>query len=700
MYRMMLNIRILTDFPWYFVFLCLLVGGLFSWGLYWFRLKDDFEPRLRWILSSLRFLIISFMAFLLMAPLVKRNVNQKEKPIVIIAQDNSQSIIFSKDSSYYKGDYSSEMGKMIEELSKDYDVKTFTYGSQVSQDGEVNYCEKITDLGQLFEELEQKFSNRNVGAMVLSGDGIYNRGSNPVHKVENYLFPVYTVALGDTSIRCDAKISNVQYNRIAYLDSKFPIEITVSANKLKGERKRLVVACEGKEVFSKSILYDAEDFSLNEQVVLEADKTGVRKYVVSIESDNREYSFKNNTRTIFVDVIDGHQKIGIIASAPHPDVAAIRRSLEQNKNYDVSASMVKDFKGNVTDYDLLILHQIPARDMIDNDISRKAVAAHVPTVFIIGSRTDLLRLSGLKAGIGITSKLGKQDEVTALFNHEFSSFNCSESFQRSIEQFPPLSAPFGEYKLSTNAQVLFWSKLGNMNTGMPMVAFVQQQSSRNAFVVGEGLWRWSLADYQRNNNHDVFDELIEKMVVFTSMKANKDRFSLKLNTIYGENEDVSIEAELYNDNYESVNTPDADLKVFPQSGTAKEYHFNRSGMGYYLNLGTLPPGSYSCEATTSLNGRTYKAKGSFVVEEISLEDVNLVANHSLLNTLASLSGGEMVYGDELTKIPELLKKRNDIKSIIYSQTKYTEMLNLPLLLLLIILLLSAEWITRKYNGEI
>ena len=64
------------------------------------------------------------------------------------------------------------------------------------------------------------------------------------------------------------------------------------------------------------------------------------------------------------------------------------------------------------------------------------------------------------------------------------------------------------------------------------------------------------------------------------------------------------------------------------------------------------------------------------------------------------TGGVMLSSDSLSALPRLLRQRDDIKTVVYSNTRYTEVLNLPLLLLLLLLLMGAEWGLRKYHGEI
>jgi hypothetical protein len=89
-----------------------------------------------------------------------------------------------------------------------------------------------------------------------------------------------------------------------------------------------------------------------------------------------------------------------------------------------------------------------------------------------------------------------------------------------------------------------------------------------------------------------------------------------------------------------------------------------------------------------------------VVETTMLEDINLVANHTLLNTLSAKTDGQLLYPDDIENLPTLLKQRNDIKTIMYSEERYSEILNMPAIFIIIILLLGAEWIARKFYGEL
>lgn len=690
--------RLISDFPWYFFLLCLLIGAAYGAALYLVGRGNSLSKTTRWVLASLRFLSASLIACLLLAPLVRRDTNQREKPIVVIAQDNSQSVLMCRDSAYYRNEYAHAMERLRKTLAGDYDVRCLTYGEKVA-DGDAPLCqESATDISALLSDVANRFEGRNVGALILTGDGIFNQGLNPVSMTDGMAYPVYTVALGDTSVRRDACIANLRHNRIAYMGNQFPMEITVRASQLKGCQKVLSVSHEGKTVFSKTLTYSDNDYAVTEQVLLDATRAGLQTYTVAIAPAEDEVSVRNNSRSVTVEVIDGHRKVAIVAAAPHPDVAALRRSLEDNPNYEVSSFLASDFREQPSQYSLIIFHNLPSAGA-PLPPSLSPLPPTVPAIFVLGSQTDLSRFNSLHLGLEIFSKISRQNESTPLYNNNFTLFTLDDGIRRQIEHFPPLGSPFGDYRLSGNTQSLFTARVGSVNSGLPLVAFTQRQGARYGFVAGEGLWKWSMADYRANQSHEAFNTLVNKMVVYTSMQEGRDRFHIEAKPVYRSGEAVTLEATLYNDNYELVNTPEVVVDIQNAEGKTSSYSFNRTSDAYSLNVGTLQPGRYSFKSQVSFGASTLSSAGSFVVEALQLEDLDLVADHALLNTLASTTGGQMLPPQDIDQLPQLLKQRDDIKTVIYSRTRYTELLNLPLVFILVIVLLGAEWAARKYHGE-
>ncbi len=87
----------------------------------------------------------------------------------------------------------------------------------------------------MFKELDDKFYNTNLAATVLFSDGLYNKGSHPLYYPFSEKYPIYTVGLGDTTLRSDLYFYDTRINEIAFLGNLFPIEIGLAAKKLLGE---------------------------------------------------------------------------------------------------------------------------------------------------------------------------------------------------------------------------------------------------------------------------------------------------------------------------------------------------------------------------------------------------------------------------------------------------------------------------------
>ena len=703
---------ILLDYPWYFVLFCILLGVVYAAVLYYVKARHggehDFSKRLTILLAILRTVSVAAIAFLLLSPLVKRVVNRKEKPLVIIAEDNSQSLRYCRDSAFYVTDFDKMLDALADNLADDFDVQRYKYGQEVMQqdDDTTSFGHFFTDISQAIKEIDNIYYHRNVGALILTGDGIFNRGSNPVNLASTLSYPIYTVALGDTTIYRDAAVAHVRCNRIAYLGNSFPMEVTVTADRMKGEQATLTLSCEGRKLESRTLSFTDNHSTLTESFMVNADREGMRHYQVALSPHDGEKSTQNNHQSVMVEVVDGHQKVAIIAAVPHPDIAAIKAALEDNQNFDVETFIGRDFNKKAEDYNLLILHQLPAKSSVPTVDVATIASKGTPLLFVMGELSDLPRLNALHAGMEVFSRIDKMNEVTALSNSSFTYFTLSDEATKRIATFPPLLSPFGEYKVGGNGQTLLLSKVGSVNSGLPLVAVGQNDGRRYAFITGEGLWRWRLSDWQQYNTHDDFDQLISKIVSFTALRLDKERLHVEVKHLFGQNEPVVIDAQLYNENFEMVNTPDVEFIVdrVDYNGNSDSrrstYQFNRRGDSYSLNIGTLLPGSYRYTARTTFNGQQFSTAGGFVVEEINIEASNTVADHSLLNTMASVSGGEMVEAHDVESLAEKIRSRDDLHTVIFSETTYGDMLNMPLIFILIIVLLATEWVVRKYNGTL
>jgi len=690
---------LITSYPIWFLLLCILAGAVYAILLYYRDKDNDFNALTTRALAILRGTSVTIIAFLLLSPLLKSTTRYTEKPIVLLALDNSGSITLGKDSSFYRNEFAGKFRKLAENLSKKYEVQTYTFGDKLSNGLNPSFAEKQTNMAGLFSEIKDRYSNRNLAALVLAGDGIYNQGTDPLYASDDAPYSIYTVALGDTSQQKDIIISRVNYNRIAFLGNDFPLEITVTAHKCAGVQSKISVSSGEQQFYS-------ENFSINEQrythtftTKLTASKPGMQRYRIAVSSGTGEISTANNYQEIFVEVLDGRQKILLLEAAPHPDIAALKQAIEKNRNYSVDNFMLSEFNGSIASYSLVILHQVPSLSDVGFQVTSQFKNSTVPVLYIIGSQSNIPAYNSLMTGLMIPQSMSAFNEATGMLNPDFSLFSLGPEIEHMIPEFPPLSVPFSQYKAGTAAQVLLYQKIGNVNTRIPLILFNQGVDRKSATITGEGIWRWRLANYAKVGNQLAFDELFTRIIQYLAVKEDKSQFRVILKNNFTENEAVEIDAELYNDSYQLVNEPEVNILVTDEHKKNFPYTFTRTSNAYYLNAGNLPPGEYSYKAITAFAGKAFQKTGMFTVMSLNVEAMNTVANHVLLNNMAVRHKGKMVYPDQLDQIEKLLASRDDLKTIAYSQKRYTDLVSFLPVLLLLILLLSAEWFIRKRNGS-
>ena len=140
-----------------------------------------------------------------------------------------------------------------------------------------------------------------------------------------------------------------------------------------------------------------------------------------------------------------------------------------------------------------------------------------------------------------------------------------------------------------------------------------------------------------------------------------------------------------------------DLTITDEQGARQEFNYVNSASRNFQVSG-LSPGIYSFDARTVVNGKQELAQGTFSVDKLALEDINLTANHQLLKNIANNSGGSYVEEADMETVTDLIGNLN-ARPIARSDEKLQLILNNPWLLLILLTLISGEWFIRKYNGS-
>jgi len=676
------------------IFVALAIAGLYTFVLYKkSTLLIDVSKQIKLLLSVIRFTTVFIISLLLLGITLEHFISKTEKPLIFIAHDVSESIIQNKDSSFIKNEYQASLNILSTQLEEKFDVINYKFSNTINDNIKSNYSGKLTDISKVLDQIYSQYSNKNIGAIILSTDGIYNTGSNPIYSANRKTYiPIYTIGLGDTNEVKDCRIDNIFNNDIAFLGNKFPVEISISQTDFSSKKMTVGIYLQNKLIQSQTINFkkDKEQHKLN--FILNATKIGFVKYTVKIKELEGEFTYKNNTSNFYIDIIDGRQKIALAYSGIHPDLSALNYVIENNKNYEVNLIQYKDLT-NINTYDLIICHNYENQNESLNDFIKNGKK---PVLFIVGASTNFNDLS--KLNIGLTGKSNKSEDVMFSMNGQFNTILYPPNISNLLSSAPPLKSPFGNFKFSKSIDVLAYQKIGNIKLDNPLIYFNKKNAVKYGVIMGEGIWRWRLFDQFKNNTTDNFEFLFSKIISYLAIKENKTPFKTHLKNEYTESENIIVLSEFYNASYDLINTNEVEFRLTNENNKLFTYNFFKTTNAYKLDLGRLPQGIYKWSSSMEFNTKTYRNSGSFLIKEVKTELLNNTANHRLLRNISENTNGSFYYPNQLNTIALDINSRDDIVTVSYKEKSFKDLIDYKWILFLILSLLFIEWFIRKFNG--
>ena len=689
------------EYPAWFLVLCALAGLGVALLLYYRDPTWREQARARVLgMGLLRWLGYSLLAALLLSPLLKYLQTDRQEPVVVLAQDVSESVGLETDTTAYRAQWEA----LRAELGQRYRVVDYTFGDRVTPAGALNFTAKRTNLDAVLTEISDVYGTQNLGAVVVATDGIYNEGTNPAYRNLQLKAPVYTVGLGDTTVRRDLLVRRVFHNKIAYLDDRFSVQVDVAARNAVGTNTRMTVSRVGEGgttvLHTEDLRIDRDDYFQTREVVLDADRPGVQRYRITLTGIPDELSRVNNSRDIFVDVLDARQKILLLAAAPHPDLTAMRQALARGRNNEVEIGYPGKLTGRLADYDLVVLHQLPSAKQDAASILSELQRARIPTLFVLGEGSPAGAVSRAQDLLAFRGTAGaKGNDVTARLVPGFSLFTLSDELRQGLNNFPPLTAPFGEFTAGPGSTTVLQQRIGRVDTDYPLLVVGESRGVRTGVLTASGLWQWRLYDYLDAGNHERFDEFISQLTQYLTVQDDKRRFRVSLpENIFDENEPVQLDAELYNSSYELINEPEASVVVTGPDGQEYVFAFNRTANAYTLNAGTLPVGNYRFRARTNAGGEDLTYDGRFSVQAVEVERYALEADHGLLRQLSTRYGGELLFPADLQQLPDRLEAAGTVRPVLFETINTRSVIHLKWIFFVLLALFAAEWFLRRYLG--
>lgn len=663
--------------------IALILSALVGWLLY----KADKKRAVPYprVTAALRATLVFLCLFLLFSPKINKRSTDTQKPIVLLLQDNSQSIktALGKDDKQYI----EQIKSLANKLSDNYRLITWNLNGAVNKDSIDQYNLPNTNLSKAIAEASELYGQQNLSALIVASDGWYNEGENPLYTTLPMNGSLYSIAIGDTAVARDIRIAKTYANKTTSLNSQWEVRADILALRCAGAQQTISLSdASGNVVATAPVNVTGDRFDASVSFSVKANKVGLQQYKLSIPKLGDEQNIANNRASVFVEVMQEKKKILLVAAAPHPDIKAIADAMISLEQYELTIKMANEIPTSFTEYSAIILHQLPS----NNTSVSPALLNGKSVWFIAGLQNNYFQTNALQKAVNFGLGIAP-GSLEAQYNKSFSTFTLPANIASVTDILPPLNVSSNDLNAQASAQVLF-----NDAGGKPLWA-VLSGNVPVAVTSGEGIWRWRIYEYKNFGTHNVIDECIRQTINFLTANNNVKPFKTELSKyVWSNPEHVFINAFLYNANNEPLNQPDAKILVKDSAGNVRNYNFEKNGNSYRIDLGALPAGTYSYSAQTNFNGKPLSDAGSFVVETTSLESLESGCNYPLMYALAQKNKGHTFNTKNMMNVYDSIKNNNTIKPLLSEHIESADLIDWKWIFFLILLVAVAEWLLRKY----
>ncbi|TXI67362.1 MAG: hypothetical protein E6Q45_07785 [Flavobacterium sp.] len=663
--------------------LSVIIAAGLSFYQYLYKVKN--QSKLYWFLAFLRFISLFSIFLLLINPIISRKIIEIKKTPLPIVVDNSKSISELKATKE-----ASELYLKIAEnkaITEKYDVQLFSFAEEFQSLEKLDFKGNQSHIDGVAKNVKQLYRNTNY-PIVLFTDGNQTMGNDYVFSFQENT-SVFPLVLGDTTTVLDLKINQINVNKYAFLKNKFPVEVFLQYNGNETITSNFSIQSGNLTVHKQTVTFSKDKKAQSVTILLNADKVGIAKYKAVISSNIKEKNTVNNTKNFAVEIIDQRSEIALVSAINHPDLGALKRSIETNQQRKVSIIKPNEIK-SLQDFNVLILYQPTAAFKSIFDQNK---VAQINTFVITGTATDFNFLNQIQDDLNFKMSTSKEDYL-ATFE---SNFNLFAQSNIGFENFPPLEHSFGVITAKNNVNTLLSARVRNVPVQNPILTFTENGSKREAYLLGENIWKWRLENHLNKKSFEDFDLFTDKIIQFLVSNASKKNLNVTYESFYNSGESIEITAEYFNKNYEFDEKAQLTIQVTNSKTKAiKKYDLLKSTNSYRVNLDGIEAGNYSFKVTEKQSNTSFT--GSFEVLDFEIEKQFVNPDKNRLEQLATNTNGKAYYPNQIENLIQSL-----IANEKYIPTQKESINKLPLidwiwLLILAITALSFEWFIRKYNG--
>jgi uncharacterized membrane protein len=700
------------------------------------------------LLLSLRLALIALITACLFRPVlaVKAAVDQQNFLAVLI--DDSRSMqITDAGAGQSRGDFARQhftnpTEGLLKSLADRFVLRTFRFSSspaRVAKPEELTFAGAQTKLGAALDGARQELAGLPLAGMVLVSDGADTTDAaltDALLAMKAATLPVFTVGVGEDRLERDIQLERVNTPRRALKGTSLLIDAVITHTGYAGETIAVDVEDGGRIVGSQTLKLPADGEPASVRVRVMATDPGTRVLKFKVTPRDGEAIAQNNAREAMIEVIDRRERILHYEGEPRFEMKFLRQAVKEDENLEVvtlqRTAENKFLRVGIDDpehllggfprtreelfsYRGLILSNVEAsafsgdqlrmiaefvekrggglmmlggpRAFSEGGYAGTPVADALPVVLERVNRTSNGDIPPMHLEIRPT-RAGESHAVTQIARSE------AESSSRWPE-LPPLTSVNPIRAIKPGATVLLTGS--DRRRDQPVLAWQRYGRGKSIAQTVQDSWLWQMhasmpLEDQTHENYwrQMLRWLVDDVPDTVDAHPVTDRVE--------PGEQVTLVADVVDRSFLELNDAKVTAYVTGPSGDVEEVPVQWSGERdgeYQGTFAAKAPGIYSARVEATRAGTTIgemKTQVRAVPSDAEYFDATMQA--ARLQRIADETGGRFYTAADVAGLPEDLQYTGRGVTTIEER----ELWHMPVVLMVMLGLLGAEWALRRRVG--
>lgn len=701
----------------------------------------------RAVLATLRVAALSIIVVLLLRPVLILTSVVPQRNFLAVVMDDSRSMSIadlagSQRASFVREQLDPTSGPLLQALSDRFALRLFKFSSspdRVGGVGDLTFDGSSTRLASALDRAREDLAGVPLSGIVVLSDGA-DTSNEPLTEALVPLqasgIPVFTVGLGAEALSPDIQLARIETPASALLGTTLVVDVVVEARGYGGQSATVEVEDDHRLLATTDVELGTNGEPVVAQLSFDLEEAGPRLLRFRVPPRADERVTENNVRDVLIFVRDDREKVLYFEGEPRFEVKFVRRAMAEDENVQVvvlqRTAENKFLRLDVDDgdelrggfprtreelfrYQGLILGSVEASFFTHDQLNMIAdfVSQRGGGLLALGGRASFGE--GGFAGTPVAEVLPvvvpdvpsdaedffaelRVSPTRAGLSHPVTRLDPDEEMARARwDALPPLSTYNRLSELKPGATALLTGRADGGPTDHPVLAYQRYGRGKVVTLAVQDVWMWQMdaSIPVEDMTHETFWRQLLRWVVdgvpeVVSVATDPERAE--------PGQSVTVRAQVSDSSFFEVNDGAVTVTVTGPSGDTvslpMDWTVERDGE-YTATYRPTTPGLYELQVAAYRRDELLGSRESFFTAAPSdAEYFDAGMRAGLLRRVAEETGGRFYTAETVSTLPE---------DIVYTGGGVTvreerDLWDMPALLIVLVLLVAAEWTYRRTRG--